>query len=437
VLTLTVLELKWPSRPEMRAFRVAIAAVALMGGGTACLTSGEPLPASATYVRVGGHDSLGNRVEIVWGPDGGDMLTIGREGERDEVWFQGLRLVHRDVFGTVEVSQGYDPLLLQYDRFALTLLPWPLKIAAIARSHGGSSVDTPTFAGDYAVAWWGPRRVRFEATGAPEATPQFPLEPVSAWMGPATNGPVAASIAGRPVRVIVDTATDGVRISRRLAGELGLPEGSWAKAFFLPESVSPIVRLQDVRIAGMRAPIAFARVVDDDAFDMYVGIAMFRGRGVAFSRGAQPAVTSARCSGRVGVAALTDHGVLRLVGPDVPSAPAPGPTPGFHVNDTLFDSTYSGSPIFYFASTLPQKMPVVEVAGPTRRYFGAVACDGPPTITLNYSGRRFGTDVPVCAGPIPDATPPATYRSVVVGLHSLAAKTLLVDLQNNRVCWYN
>jgi hypothetical protein len=107
------------------------------------------------------------------------------------------------------------------------------------------------------------------------------------------------------------------------------------------------------------------------------------------------------------------------------------------VNDTLFDSTYSGSPIFYFASTLPQKMPVVEVAGPTRRYFGAVACDGPPTITLNYSGRRFGTDVPVCAGPIPYATPPATYRSVVVGLHSLAAKTLLVDLQNNRVCWYN
>lgn len=277
----------------------------------------------------------------------------------------------------------------------------------------------------------------FVAANPPESVPRLPPPPASTWKGGFENGPVSASIAGRPVRVIVDTAQAGVMISRRLSEQLGLPRQNWTKAFFLPESISPIVRLQDVRISGKSAPIAFAGVVDDDAYDMYVGIDLFRGASIAFGRGRQPEITSSRCLGQNGVPVLTDHGVVRMVGPDIASEQNPHPTTMFAPNATLFDSTYSGPPVFYPQATLGRKMPLVQVAGRTRQYVPAVACDAPRAIDLVYKGKRFGADAPVCAVAAPGVEAPVTYRSAVVGLHSLAARTLLVDLQDDRVCWYN
>jgi hypothetical protein len=75
----------------MRAIWIVVAFVALTGCGDARAASSQSLSPEAQYVEVAGSDSLGNHIDVVWGPDGGDIRTTGSDGEQDETWFRGLR----------------------------------------------------------------------------------------------------------------------------------------------------------------------------------------------------------------------------------------------------------------------------------------------------------------------------------------------------------
>jgi hypothetical protein len=430
---------------------------------TACGSAFRPDAAnldSARYVRVVGHDPAGNRVEITWAPDGGDIRTTSPDGLEDEIWFRGKRVAQRNVFGSAGEYEAVSMQLLELDldRAVLTgalngvrpqdaqpyeggydgnvtlVPPNPFAKAVwygdgTVRSSG--EIYLPKFIGKYAYAWRNFQGTSFVAEQGPEAVSRFPAPPRSLWDRSSLGyGTVTASVDGHAARAILDTGEGGLAISERFADLLGVRSVDWSKAFFLPEKRTKFARLVNVVLAGKRVPVAAARIVPDNRYDLYAGVDLFPKTGFLITREGQAKTSRQRCV----------HGAKAIIGDTVmmsgldpaslENVPNINPT---HV--ALLDSTLIGPPIF-FTTVMPlfgtPTIPRLDKDG-RLSVPGALDCSG-PNVALAFSGQLFGADGPTCYQRVFLWNEPWNVR---VGLHSLDARELLIDRRDQLVCWFS
>jgi len=329
--------------------------------------------AAASYVGLIGHDSIGNRLTVTWARDGGDVVTTSASGASDEVWFRADKMLVRSISGTIS-------------RFGHTALTWDeqldrsaltgLPVPAAWMPHGSRYIASVGWTVGRAGLRWG--------SYARWWVPPGPLsESFVADRGPFVTprfpaAPASAWI-GRPVPGGVTASIDGhpVRVNVDTAsGSLQISR-RFAKRFALQISLFAGVffwKTGPAQVAGLRAADPYATVGAGNEPDLTIPIGLFRGDAVAFDRGGHARVTARRC-GQSGHAIDASSGSVHMPGSDSSSAP--------HFAEhyvTILNASWVGS--------------------------------------RSVDGRSL----------------PAT---VYIGRSWFAAKTLLVDLQSDRVCWYN
>lgn len=433
-----------------RAATVGVLALAFALASSAGAASGaaDGSDGSRAFVRLTGRDAAGNRTELTWGPHGGDVTTTGSGGTSERVWFDGARIVRQGISGDVYTGNAGDLVLAQAERIVLS--------GAFRTMHADRVVDTPSgrvafylvasdgvtaaggarsaqpftvywtksgevrdvvvsrvtyralrFEGPYAVAWRASDGRSFERTEPVRTVGGLPGEPQTAWARTGVpNGVATAAVNGRPARLQIDTALKGLRVSAAFARVSG--------ARPLDRTT---VSLTDVVIAGKRLPAVAASVVPTDRYDIAAGIGVFPGTSLAFGRGGATATTSRTCGH--GVPFDPWSGVVML----------PGPEPGVHT--TLLATGLDGSArdAGYLVTT---REAVKHV--PTSPFGAAIGYCTVRPLVLAFGGSRFGSDE-VCSNGV--VTPGAEPFDLVVGLHSMEARELLVDLRNDTVCWFS
>jgi hypothetical protein len=414
-----------------------------------------------------GSDSVGNRLDMVWSPDGGDIVTTNRQGARDVLWFSSKRVVHEHVDGGIDVIVGLSTVLLdlQSDRSYITWRPLPsglgfrgLRLPASLETERGPGIATRwTTQHDWVQSFDPPReyaeRGSFTADGPPVSVATFPPVPKLEWRS--KSGLLEARVAGQRVRLLVDTATPGLRVSRRFATRIGAPHVIWQSLFFLRALPREYVRLDDVQLGTARVRHAFAALTDDDSADLFAGVNLFRGNAIAFARGQLARLSTRRCDAAHAVDAYVLLGAVFLDEIDRPAERRGSFRPDRRAFSTLLDTTYAGQATFFEGGPIPMTLAgrqeaaspgaavkagsaFVEAHGPRRAPRYNARCDVRGAIPIVISGHRFGSALPECEQRSPPIEGYVPYNYTArLGLDSLDAKTLLVDLQNNRVCWYN
>ena len=446
------------------AFGVVTAGLVFGSCGATTVVQDGGIVKDGEFIRMAGLDSLGDRVEMVWASDGGDVKTTSPEGLGDEVWFRGNRLVQIDIFGGTEELGGYEPWeSAQLNRVVVTggltnrkplrrtvlangssigavAMPSPLRPIGVSWDRDGdiviaNSIFHPEFSGPYAKAWTNGWGVKFTVEDTPEAVPSFPAPPQSAWLRPTPTQreePVVASIDGHDVETIIDTAEGGLGISEGLVQRLGLRTMTWAGSFFVPTKPAQLAILNNVILAGAHVRSVAARIVPDAKYQLYAGIDLFPNVGLVLSRNGEGSVTSRRCHD--GIHAFMHGATVIVGGPDLELGGRNNPNAREHT--TLLDSTLDGQAIF--TGGIPRSMTDRMLHDPTqatRVMFGGksrVCPERPQTITFN--GHRFSAKQQVCYEmSMPHLSGDAW--DVRLGLHSLDTKTLLVDMHDESICW--
>jgi hypothetical protein len=438
-----------------RSLSSTVLAFALLAG-VAC-SNGPEVPAGK-FARITGLDSLGDRVTITWAPDGGDIVTSAN-GIEDEVWFRGTRVLHRDAFDGLSRLDG--DAVPQNNRVVLEgeLLGRPVEQQRFLR--GGLSTGTitipprapitvvldgsgrigqaglvlwPDFTGRFATSWGNWRGVRFTADQPVAFVDRFPAAPRSTWdRGDVRDRVVTASIDGKPVRAAVETVTGGLSVSEGLVARLHAQTQSWGGSMYEPEQRTTIAVLHDLVLAGTRVDLVAARVVAGTDSVLYAGIDMFPRAGLLIRRGGRAEVTTRSCNDgslvlfpgvrRIAINGVAVHGVADDLWPPL--------------RQVLIDSAYDGPPVVLHPALLPPEvgMPVQKAEAVPLPDGAALSACVPRPIALTRNGDTIARDASRCLG-----TPPMSGLgwNVLIGQRSLLhAENLLVDLQNNRVCWYN
>jgi hypothetical protein len=397
---------------------------------------------------------------VIWSSDGGDIVTTNPSGVRDEIWFSGNQLVHKNPDGGIDGLEGqsFAPIRdLQDDRSFLTWTTPPAWMGMLG-PHEGVTVDGE-FGPGIAIRWkaipfrersgigalWSAWGGAFASDGPPRVAASFPVAPRSSWRFPTSTHELDASVGGHPARVVLATGEGGLRVSKAFARGRGEQLGSWQSMFFIQAPARPYARITRVLLAGASVGSTIAEVTDDDRSDLYAGIDIFRGQAIELARGRPARTTQRRCRQDEGVEAQTYRG--RVVLPELDRAAMRQPPIVFPRGEelrgalgpvvfrTLLDTAYHGPPTFFPGG--PMRMRFASFGGVD----GAVrigTCDVRGSVMLTMVGKRFGRGHPRCEDDqVHGRWAPDPGVDALIGLDSLDAKTLLVDLQNNRVCWYN
>jgi hypothetical protein len=205
-------------------------------------------------------------------------------------------------------------------------------------------------------------------------------------------GPVRGSVAGRPVRILVDTSQPGISASATFLTSSGL------------SADRGIVPLRDVTIAGRVRRNVFARVIDDDRSDLFVGLQVFPRAVIAISRSNAATIRRAGC--HAGAKLLPYDGTGEVVGPD-----AKGP------QIALLDTRHKGPP-----ETHARVLPLVP---------GQRTCEATSRV-IAFAGKVYGHDR--FCNVSPGLMRHETSFNIVVGLDSLEARAAVLDLAHNVMC---
>ena len=364
----------------------------------------------AEIVQLTGRGVPGDRVTVTWGPLSGDIATTHADGTTERVWFNEHRVVHQGISGDVTEGRTSENEELQAERLLLT---GESPGATPATRALAREMRRPRFDGNYAVAWHLPDGQEFEIDGTPQHIVTFPRMPRSAWDRTGVSlGPVSATVAGHPVHLLVDTGVSGLVVSRRFAQSLGLPIANGA--------VYRTVVLNDVMVGGKTVAHVAAAVTTSPRFDVRAGIGLFPQTNLSFDKNGNARTTARDCT--KGYPFMPYSGTVLLRGPD----------PNTARETTLVSTAHPGPAMFRALNPAmrPDGFPeTIESTGER--------CTATRT-PIAFGGRTFGTDRR-CIPWLPyfgvDPVIPRVNPSLIVGLDSLDARELLVDVRNSTICW--
>jgi hypothetical protein len=382
-------------------------------------TSGVVPLERAAATRLAGVTPDGREATITWGNDSADVTLRDRSGAATRIWFDGKRGARQSI--SSDVSPFRSTWKLELLRRALTSdfhgmsaqthsdprgtvtdydSPQGGSIAVRRAPDGsvqsmdayGTTLTNLRFSGALAVEWTAVSDVlpSFRATRAPVTVSKVPAMPLSPWSARLMSyGPLRATVGGRPVSVGVDTAHAGISVSTSLMKNA---------------AAGDTVRLANVEIAGRKSATVFARVTDQARFDLYAGIELFPGALIAISRDGRGALRhGGGC--RSGAALLPYQGTALVLGPDAKGRVV-----------TLLDTRHAGGP--------ETRAPQFPIPGTSR-------CDAAAR-TIAFGGQIYGRDR--FCNTSPGIVAEERDYDVVLGLDSLQAANVLIDLQTERLC---
>jgi hypothetical protein len=408
--------------------------------------------ASDALVEIQGSDSLGDRVSIVWAPDGGDIVT-SQDGIRDEMWFWGDLVVHKDAFGGVVVA--HDDYYTMRDRLVLegkllgrpvtqqtflgngasygvvTTITPPISFQVMLQSgklRQAQDIFSPEFQDGYATEWTNASGVRFTASTRPRVASHFPSAPRSSWDHAVSRDvSVTASIQGFPVDVVVDTAEGGLAVTQGLARHVNAETRQWAGSMFALTMEKPetLVLLRDVVIGGTHVDVVPARVVPGEKSVLYAGVDVFPRASLAIGRGGRAEVTTRSC--RDGVPVVLGRNRVIILG-----VKAEGDSSWPPMRELLIDTAFPGRPTLLEPSQFPlsgashgQEHGLPDGAIPT-------GCRPGSRAELSRDGRVIASDDAFCNATLPQLN---VGWNALAGPRSFAGSEVLVDLKHASVCW--